>query len=246
MLTRTEDLRTLVALNGPTCIVFTPDKNRTWAESFGLSPIEGHTRGSKNARTIIRRCFNLGIRDVVFWAMSESNIHRRSPTERDHLISLLKDELRRQDKRKERRGFYFCGKWKTRSNDPELEELVAKAHKRTAKYQTQRLTVLFGYRGITDFKQAASKVCEKFGADAVENEDLIRTHMWVGHLPHPIDMMVRTGVEPSNKHNSDSLLPLHGEHAFIHDVPQKWPEFTVRHLEASIRAYIDCQRAKGA
>ncbi len=246
MQTRNTELERAVSVTGPDSIVFTPDKNRTWAESFGLPALQGHSKGGEIARAIIRECFNLGIRDVVFWAMSESNIYKRSTHERAHLVHLLKDELLRQEKENEQYGFRLCGRWQKIVNDPELEALVARAHERTADFRHQRLTVLFGYRGMTDILQAGAQVAEKFGPEAVENKDLIRTHMWVKHLPEKVDMLVRTGVNNQSRHNSDSLLPLHGEQAFVYDVPEFWPQFTPELLHKGIESFVQCKRAKGA
>ncbi len=230
----------------PASIGFTPDKNRTWAESFGLAPLMGHSEGRNNARAIIEECFNVGVRDVVFWAMSQSNIHKRSSTERDHLVRLLKEELWDREDKKDRANFYLCGKWQKIVNDPELEDLVARAHERNSPQHTKSLTVLFGYRGLTDILQAGAVVARKFDAEAVEKEDLIRDHMWIKHLPPKIDMLVRTGVNAKNRHNSDTLLPLHGEQAFIYETELKWPEFTIAQLHDSFADYAVCERKKGA
>lgn len=246
MLTRGTEAPERATALSPDSIVFTPDKNRTWAESFGLPALQGHSKGSETAREIIRACFDLGIRDVVFWAMSESNIYKRSPLEREHLVQLLKSELRRQEKEDEQYGFHLCGRWQKIVKDPELEDLVARAHERTAGFRRQRLTVLFGYRGMTDILQAAARVAEKFGPEAVENQDLVRTHMWIGHLPEKVDMMVRTGVSEHNRHNSDSLLPLHGEQAFVWDVAEYWPRFSTKLLHLGVEHFARCKRAKGA
>ncbi len=246
MLTRNEDVSSLVAIHGLDSIAFTMDRNRTWAQSFGLEPLLGHTKGRDVAESIIDECFRLNIRYPIVWAMSESNTLKRSKTERDHLAKLLKEKLRQQEEKNEPYGFHLCGRWQKAINDPELEELVARAHERTAKYKDKVLTVLFGYRGITDLKQAAARLCEAMGPEAIENEDMLRRFMWVGHLPERISMMVRTGVNPKNRHNSDSLLPLHGEQAFIYDVEVPWPEFTIEHLHQGIRDFAACKRAKGA
>lgn len=249
MLSKSETF-SAAGLTIPRSIGFTPDKNRTWAQSTGLAPLLGHSAGKDTARKIIDECFRLGVRDVLFWAMSESNVLKRSSDERKHLVRLLKAELRRQEKTaKEDEGFYLCGNWQKAANDTELEDLVARVHERNTKghYQTKRLTVLFGYRGITDFKQAASKVAEHFGVEGIENEDLIRSRMWISHLQtNKVDMLVRTGVTNENRHNSDSFLPLHGEQAYLYEVPEYWPAFTVEHLYQGIKNFSACHRPKGA
>jgi undecaprenyl diphosphate synthase len=233
----------------PQSIGFTPDKNRTWAESFGLNAMLGHSRGRDTARTIIEGCFSAGVRDVVFWAMSESNIHKRSSQERGHLVELLIAELKRQEEEPEEgTGFFLCGRWRKVVQNQELEDLVHRAHERNKKpgYQKKRLTVLFGYRGITDIKQAAARVCEKYGPEGIENEDLLRSEMWVSHLRENVEMLVRTGVTPENRHNSDSLLPLHGENAYVFETPVYWPEFRLEHLDQGFDNYAACRRLKGA
>lgn len=230
----------------PRSICFTPDKNRTWAQSLGLTAMDGHTKGMKVAESVVQAYFDAGGRDAILWALSESNNGKRSESERINIKNLLKDVMRsRQDKREEdRTAFYLCGDWHS-FRDSELDDLAARAQEDNHNYQEKRLTVLFGYRGLTDWKRAAAKVVEEMGAEAIENEDMIRRFMWIKHLPPHIDMFVRTGVDQRNKHNSDSLLPLHGEHAFVWDVPQWWPEFTVADLYDAFRAYGTCVRLRG-
>ncbi len=231
----------------PNKICFTPDRNRTWAQAFGLTAMQGHDKGRDVAECIVKAFFDAGGQDAIIWVLSEANRGKRSQSEKEHIKKLLKEVMvsRRNTREEDQTAFYLCGNWNA-FQDPELDDLASKANEDNYKYQRKRLTVLFGYRGITDFKQAAAKVCEEMGPEAIENEDMIREHMWISHIKGNIDMFVRTGVTVRNKHNSDSLLPLHGENAFVWDVPQYWPDFTVADLYEGFRAFSECTRPKGA
>ncbi len=232
----------------PRSIAFTPDKNRTYAMLMGLrSPLDGHTAGKDNAKRIINACFRSGLSDVLFWVMSASNIHKRSVDEKNHIVSMLKKEMRRRGKNdKEDERLFMCGAWQEGVHDKQLERLVAQARRRTSKKRVKQLTLLFGYSGMQDIQQAAAKVARKFDPEAVMNSDLLRAQMWISHVPPAIDMLVRTGVTDETRHNSDSFLPLHGQNAFIYDVPVCWPEFTTAHLHEGFRRFSACRRLKGA
>ncbi|MSR70673.1 hypothetical protein EXS62_01380 [Candidatus Kaiserbacteria bacterium] len=232
-------------LEVPKSLCLTPDKNRTWAAFFGLSAMDGHSKGREVAETVIQAAFDAGTDDVAVWMMSASNKGKRPTFEQDHLKNLLKEAIRSREEKKDEVGFYVCGPLHV-FRDPELDDLVARAHERNSPTFRKRLTVLCAYRGISDFKQAAARVCEEMGPEAVENEDMIRRFMWIKHLPPQIDMFLRTGVDPQNRHNSDSLLPLHGEQAFVYDTPVWWPDFTVAHLYEAFRCFGESKRPRGA
>ncbi len=229
----------------PTSVCFTPDKNRTWALLKHLLATQGHDKGRDVAENMLQACYDAGVLHAIIWMMSESNRRKRPQEETDHLKGMLKQAILKSKEKNEPVNMYICGDLKALT-DSELEDLVDERHSLNKPEHRKTLTILCAYRGLTDWKQAASRLAQDLGPEAIENEDLIRRYMWINHLPPNIDMLVRTGVNPRNKHNSDSLLPLHGENAFVWDVPQYWPDFTVADLYEGFRAYSECHRPKGA
>jgi len=229
----------------PKSICFIPDKNRTWAKSKGLSVAIGHSEGHQNARRIAQACFDIGIRDVIFWGMSESNLHKRSREELSHIVGLVKKALKEHEKANG--GFFLCGNWNKVVHDPELEAMAKDAQASARKYAQKRLTILLGYRGTTDLLQATAVIAQEYRVGPLSGsfENLIRSRMQISHLPERIDMFLRTGVEDGQRHNSDSLLPLHGEQAFVDDTPVLWPDFSLKDLERSLERFGKCVRGCG-
>ena len=64
----------------PKHIAVIPDGNRRWAKKQGLPGHEGHVEGMKRFGDIAREALRLGVDYFTFWAASESNLKKRTPT----------------------------------------------------------------------------------------------------------------------------------------------------------------------
>ena len=83
-------------MNVPECVAFIPDGNRRWAQKRGRQSRVGHAVGLGNCRLMAETSFAMGVRHVVIWAASESNLAKRSRMEVTYLFRLLKSELHRR------------------------------------------------------------------------------------------------------------------------------------------------------
>lgn len=225
----------------PRSLVIIPDGNRRWAQSHGHSTQVGHTYGLFNCRRIADAAFARGVKHVVLWAASESNLHRRDPRETKHIFRLLRKELLYRSKQASqvKVGFHLCGAWQEANSDPELVELVEEAHRRTASHE-KHLTVLFGYSGITELVFAAERAAQA----GVITKETIRRHLWTSHVPD-IDLLIRTGVD-GDPHWSDLLLPWQLQNTQLYFSEVCWPAFTIAHLEAAFDDYARRIRRAGA
>ena len=114
----------------------------------------GHDKGLIRCREVVEAAFEAGVQHVVFWGMSEANIHRRDPNEIAHLFSLLKKELRYRLARHEQFRFRIIGSWPEYSTDAELKRLVEELEQRSACYEARQFTVLFVYSGKSELRDA--------------------------------------------------------------------------------------------
>src|SRR3989344_3701195 len=111
----------------PESVIFTPDKNRTWAQTLGLSAMDGHTKGRDVIEQILQACYDAGALHVGVWMMSESNRRKRPQYETDGLKHMLKEKIVESWTREEPVNIYICGDLRTLM-DQELEDLVAARH----------------------------------------------------------------------------------------------------------------------
>lgn len=226
-------------MNVPKCLVIIPDGNRRWARANKRKESEGHTQGLLNCRLIAEEAFHQGVQQVVIWAVSESNLERRSPEELSFLYHLLKEELLYRRDQEYDYGFRLCGLWEQNNPYKELPKLVAQAHRRTLGRE-RVLTLLFGYSGKTELLCAVRK------AAAIERIDpeTIRRHLWTAHVPD-VDLVIRTGVE-GDPHWSDLLLPWQISNAQLHFNETCWPAFTRQQLREALEDYGRRTRRLGA
>ncbi len=223
----------------PQCLVIIPDGNRRWARSHGRSTPVGHTNGLLNCRRIAEAAFTRGVQHVVLWAASESNLHKRDPREIAFLFRLLKRELLYRSKKADKVRLHLCGSWQDVNADPELQELVERAHRQTASNE-KHLTVLFGYSGTTETVLAAEKAAQ----EGAITKDSIRKNLWTAHLPD-VDLVIRTAVQ-GDPHWSDLLLPWQMQNAQLYFSEICWPAFTATHLKVAFEDYARRVRRYGA
>ena len=138
--------------------------------------------------------------------------------------------------------FHLCGQWQDACNDPELIDLVHRAHQHTAECD-QHLTVLFGYNGVAEILAAANKAARDANGSDISEED-IRRHLWTSHLP-PIDLVIRTGTQ-SDTHNSDLFLPWQISNAQLYFSELCWPDFKEADLQAAFDNFAARHRKMGA
>ena len=221
----------------PKCVAFIPDGNRRHAKKLGKADLWGHSRGLENIRGIARAVFEFGVRHVVFWGASESNLQKRSEREIAYLVDLLKQELHRRLDDPEGTRFYMRGAWARYVTDPELANLVGELERKTECYAERHFTLLFGYDGVTENVEAVKayfheldfsgrRISANVIAEVTDME--LARHRWTSHIPSP-DIIIRTGVEDV-PNESDAFLPFIKKNALLYFFPVRWPEFDRRDL----------------
>ncbi len=239
-------------MNVPECVVFIPDGNRRdeseqdRSKQGGVSRAKlqiakaGHARGLVNCRRNVQACFDLGVKNVVVWGASESNLRSRDAQEIAFLYKLLKGELRYRARNKDPYGFRICGLWNMTTTDPELPKLVKEAHERTAKNTTQVLTLLFGYDGETEYLEACKKA---LGEEGRLDKRTVHKYLWTSHVPS-VDLIIRTGCD-DDPHQSDLLLPVQSKNAQLYFTKTRWPAFGAQELKDAFENFSTRARRKG-
>ena len=77
--------------NIPQHIAFIMDGNRRWAKKNNLPSINGHKKGAQNLEKIIIWAGKKKIKTITVYALSSENFTKRSKTEINYLMKLLKN-----------------------------------------------------------------------------------------------------------------------------------------------------------
>lgn len=235
----------------PRVLVFIPDGNRRWAKSLGKVGSFGHDQGVIRCIENIQAAFQYGIRHVVFWGASYSNLVERPDEEVSHLVSLVKRELQRRitDDDREQTRFRLIGHWREISwIDKELKDLVNQVEKLTARWTEKQFTILFGYDFRMDMEDAIGNLQKSYpNFDSIPRparEAAVAKTLSTGFLGD-VDFIIRTGSK-ADPHWSASFLGWNVGNAQLAFLNTPWPMFRVNQLNKALRDYSNRKRRMGA
>ena len=205
------------------------DGNRRWARKQGLKPWNGHDAGLKKLQKIIKKAFDLGVKELTFYVFSAQNINR-AKTEVNRLFFLLKKSCRDllEDKELNKRNvrIRFIGNRKMFPR--ELQSLMNQVEKKTKNYDKYFLNFATGYGGreeLTDsVRQIAAEVKQgKLNPSSI-SQKTIAQHLWLQSEP---DIVIRTGGEM----RTSNYLPWQSIYSEWFFLKKMWPDFTAADLK---------------
>ena len=232
----------------PQHIAIIPDGNRRWGTRLGIAPWEGHREGRRTFVTIARAIFNTSIPYFTFWGASEDNLLKRQQIERKWLRILFGEQLEDPEMLKELHAhevrFRVIGRWQEHlSNNETLGNKVLAIERATAHYTKREFTLLFGYDGKREMREAL-RACVTSGYDPY-NEIAFREKLWTGHLPD-VDLIIRTGEEKEGwLHWSAGFMMWLAANAEIRPTKTLWPDFTERELADILSEFGERERRFG-
>jgi len=225
---------TLTFMKLPNHLAVIPDGNRRWAKDNRWSLFKGYQKGVARFRDISLTAIKEGVPFFTFWAGSESNLSKRSRGEIALLVLLAKNFLKQElaDKTliKNEVSFKTIGRWRQLLKDNELERLFTELEAKTAQFTKRHLTVLFGYDGQEEMREAVKKGGENF-----------TNNLWTKDLP-PVDLVIRTGGEP---HWSAGFMMWHTANSQFYFTPKLWPDFSPAELDKAFDDYAGRNRRFG-
>ncbi|KAK9039241.1 hypothetical protein V6N11_024074 [Hibiscus sabdariffa] len=196
----------------PNHIAFIMDGNRRYTKRLNLMQGAGHKVGYSALMSMLKYCYELGVRYVTIYAFSIDNF-KRSPEEVQSLMDLMLDkieELLREESIVNRYGIrvYFSGNLKL------LNEPVRLAAERvmlaTAKNSKAVLSICVAYTSTNEIVHAVRESCEEKwdeiallnssgGYEPDESDHLIKVtdiekHMYMAFAPDP-DIIIRTSAD---------------------------------------------------
>lgn len=223
------------------------DGNRRWAELKGLDKSIGYVFGARRVESVIRWCYELGIKTLTLYVLSTENL-KRPPEEIQLILSLFKDKLMEIMNmgilHEKQVRFKVIGR---RDLIPtEILQLIEKLEKETERYSSYYLNIAFAYGGRAEIVDAVRSIARDVSKKIIDpesiNEETISSRLYTAHLPEPDpDLIIRTSGE---ERLSNFLLwqSAYSELVFI-DV--YWPEFRKIDLLRAIRTYQKRKRRFG-
>ena len=211
------------------------DGNGRWAQQQGLPRLEGHRRGARSVREVVRAARRLGLQALTLYAFSEQNWER--PLEEvQGLMQLLHDYV--IDERTEilENGIRLQAIGNI-SRLPEyvlrpLSSLIAES----AHNQDMVLSLALSYGGQESLADAMQKLARdaaqgSLDPEQIRDEDLTARLKTAG-LPQ-VDLMIRT----SGEQRTSNFLLWESTHARFYATSVLWPDFGKADLLAALSVY---------
>jgi undecaprenyl diphosphate synthase len=229
---------------GPTHVAIIMDGNGRWAARRGLPRVEGHRRGVEAVRRAVRSATELGIRYLTIYSFSSEN-WRRPPEEVSDLMGLLKRFVRNDlaDLHANNIKVRVIGERHDLSTDIRL--LLEEAEVLTNENTGLTLVIAFNYGGRQELVAAMRRMAERVKRGELEpgaiSSEMVELALDTSGIPHP-DLVIRTSGE---QRVSNFLLwqSAYSEFVFL---PDLWPDFDGKALEAAIDEYTRRDRRFGA
>ncbi len=215
------------------------DGNRRWAREKGLPEFEGHRRGRKKVKEVVRWSKKRGIKILTVYAFSTEN-WKRSKKEVDFLMRLLKLALVKDVKELHKEGMKLQVIGQKERLSRALQEAIKKAEELTKDNKGLILNLAISYGGRTEITEAVRKIVEKKIPPDKISEKVVSENLETGDLPDP-DLIIRTGGEQ----RLSNFLLWQTAYTELYFLEKYWPDFTEKDLDEVLEDYTQRQRRFG-
>jgi undecaprenyl diphosphate synthase len=216
----------------PRYVAIITDGNGRWAESRGLSPLDGHEAGADIVKARLRDAVELGIEELTVYSFSTENWSRPA----EEVAGLMRMfarriELETPELRDEGVRMRFIGR-RDGVSEPLLERMEW-AERETADGSAITLFVAFNYGGRAELLDAAARY--QGGGDAAFRDLLYAPEM------HDPDIVIRT----SGEQRLSNFLLWQSAYAELVFSDELWPDFTREAFERALGEYASRSRRFG-
>ena len=218
------------------------DGNGRWAQQQELPRLEGHRRGARSVREVVRAAREIRLQALTLYAFSEQNWDR--PLEEvQGLMQLLHDYVI-----EERAEILDNGiRLRAIGNILRLPDFVKRPLQQliadSAHGTDMTLTLALSYDGRESILEAVRAVAEKVRTGALLPEQIDEAALTdcfqTSDLP-PVDLIIRT----SGELRTSNFLLWESTHAEFYTTAAPWPEFTRAELYSALRS-VSSGRAAG-
>jgi undecaprenyl diphosphate synthase len=228
----------------PRHIAIIMDGNGRWAQARGLPRIAGHRRGAEAVRRAVAAAGEIGIPYLTLFGFSSEN-WKRSSTEIDDLMGLLRHYLRREIAELQRGGARLKIIGQLDRLAPDIVGLIDRAMQLTRNNSAVTLTIALSYGGraeiVAAVRSIAREVAEASLVVEAIDEACFGRHLFTADLPDP-DLLIRT----SGEQRISNFLLWQCAYAELVFTKTLWPDFAKSDLEQAVDEYCGRERRYGA
>jgi undecaprenyl diphosphate synthase len=227
----------------PRHVAIIMDGNGRWAQRRGLPRVDGHRRGAKSVKEVVRAAREVGLGALTLYAFSSQNWDR-PPDEVATLMQLLRDYV--IDERAEimDNGIRLIAIGDVDRLPDFVREPLEALMRDSAGNRAMTLCLALSYGGRESIVSAARALCELATRGALRPEDLTEDRfsaaLQTGGLPQ-LDLLIRT----SGEERLSNFLLWEAAYAELYFTDTHWPDFGREHLLLALESFDGRERRFG-
>ncbi len=227
----------------PRHVAIIMDGNGRWAQSRGLSRVEGHRQGLEAVRAVVRAAHELGVGALTLYAFSLENWNRPK-AEVAELMRLLEFYIEAELEEVVRNGIRIRAIGRFDRLPSSVAEKLADAIARTRDNHEMHLVFAVSYGGRAEIVDAARRLARDAEQGKLDPEQLdektFAAYLYDPEIPDP-DLLIRTG----NEQRVSNFLLWQIAYAEIYTTDVMWPDFRKGHLVEACLDYQSRERRFG-
>jgi undecaprenyl diphosphate synthase len=220
------------------------DGNGRWAEARGLKRLDGHMRGARMVKKIVRASKTFGVKHLTLYAFSTEN-WKRSEKEVSGLMGIFRRYILAESAVMLAEGVRMTFIGEREPLDDKLRSLMDWIEGQTAHNTDLNLTIALNYGGRDELVRASRKMGEAVKAGDLEpqeiTEETIDSFLDTAGTPDP-DLVIRT----SGEYRTSNFLPWQSSYAEYAFIEESWPDFSVALYEQAISNFRRRERRFGS
>lgn len=230
-------------MNTPKHIAIIMDGNGRWASKRFLPRIQGHQKGVKAVRKVVKHCGKLGVQTLTLFAFSSEN-KNRSNEEVSLLFKLFLNVLKQETNKLNKHNV----KLKIIGNldlfPQEVQQTAIDAQALLANNTGLTLVIAANYGGQWDIAQAAQQIAKRAANNEINvddiNVDTFSQYLSLADQPK-VDLLIRT----SGELRISNFLLWDIAYSELYFTDTLWPDFNPAEIDKAIENFNHRDRRFG-
>lgn len=219
------------------------DGNGRWAQRRGLPRVEGHRRGAKSVKEVVRAAREVELRALTLYAFSSQNWDR-PPDEVATLMQLLRDYVIEERAEIMENGIRLIAIGEVDRLPDFVRVPLEDLMRDSAGNRAMTLCLALSYGGRESIIAAARSLCELAARGAMQPKELTEARfsaaLQTGGLPQ-LDLLIRT----SGEERLSNFLLWEAAYAELYFTDTFWPDFGREHLLQALKSFDGRERRFG-
>jgi undecaprenyl diphosphate synthase len=227
----------------PRHVAIIMDGNGRWAQRRGLPRVDGHRRGAKSVKEVVRAAREVGLRALTLYAFSSQNWDR-PPDEVATLMQLLRDYVIEERSEIMENGIRLIAIGEVERLPDFVRGPLEELMHDSAGNRAMTLCLALSYGGRESIIEAARALCELAARGTMQPKELTEARfsaaLQTGGLPQ-LDLLIRT----SGEERLSNFLLWEAAYAELYFTDTFWPDFGRDHLLQALESFDGRERRFG-